>query len=137
MRAGLVLALLALFTSGLEAQGFGRAVAVAGEDVLVGQPDYNKRPGIVYLYRRNQRGDWVERAQLAEVARSAVDAMARCITPVGTQFDGDIVFAVSVGATPPATPVMVELLAQRATAVAIERAVRMAKGTKEVPGLAD
>jgi L-aminopeptidase/D-esterase-like protein len=79
----------------------------------------------------------VERAQLAEVARSAADAMARCITPVGTQFDGDIVFAVSVGDAPPATPVMVELLAQRATATAIERAVRMAEGTTPVPGLAD
>ena len=79
----------------------------------------------------------VERAQLTEVARSSADALAQRITPVGTQFDGDIVFAVSVGDTPPATPVMVELLAQRATAMAIERAVRQAKGTEEVPGLAD
>jgi len=79
----------------------------------------------------------MERTQLAEVARSAADALAQRITPVGTQFDGDIVFALSVGDRPPPTPVMVELLAQRATATAIERAVRMAKGTKEVPGLAD
>lgn len=82
-------------------------------------------------------GARMERIQLAEVARSAADAMAQRITPVGTPFDGDIVFAVSVGDQPPATPVMVELLAQRATATAIERAVRMAKGTSQVPGLGD
>lgn len=82
-------------------------------------------------------GARMERIQLAEVARSAADAMAQRITPMGTQFDGDIVFAVSVGDQPPPPPVMVELLAQRATATAIERAVRMAKGTKDVPGLAD
>jgi L-aminopeptidase/D-esterase-like protein len=79
----------------------------------------------------------VERGQLAEVARSAADAMAQRITPVGTQFDGDIVFAVSTGETPPATAIMVEQLAQRATAMAIERAVRTARGTSDVPGLGD
>lgn len=79
----------------------------------------------------------LERLQLAEAARSAADALAQRITPVGTQFDGDILFAVSVGDEPPPTPLLVELLAQQATATAIERAVRMAKGTKEVPGLAD
>jgi len=79
----------------------------------------------------------MERTQLAELARSAADALAQRITPVGTQFDGDIVFAASLGDQPPPTPVMVELLAQRVTAVAIERAVRQARGTKEVPGLAD
>ncbi len=79
----------------------------------------------------------LERLALVEVGRAAADAMARRITPVGTQFDGDIVFAVSVGEQPPATPLMVEQLAQRAAATAIERAVRLAKGTEQVPGLAD
>ncbi len=79
----------------------------------------------------------VERTGLVDVARAAADAMAQRITPVGTQFDGDITFAVSLGEQQPRTPVMIELLAQRATATAIERAVRAAKGTREVPGLAD
>lgn len=79
----------------------------------------------------------VERTQLVEIARSAADALAQRITPVGTQFDGDVVFALSAGDGQPPTALMVELLAQRATATAIERAVRMARGTKEVPGLAD
>ncbi len=79
----------------------------------------------------------VDRLGLVQVARAAADGMAQRITPVGTQFDGDVVFAVSVGSSLPVTPVMVELLAQRAAAKAIERAVVMAKGTRDVPGLAD
>jgi L-aminopeptidase/D-esterase-like protein len=79
----------------------------------------------------------VDRLGLAQVARAAADAMAQRITPVGTAFDGDVVFALSAGEVPAPTPVMVELLAQRAAAVAIERAVRTAVGTKEVPGLAN
>jgi L-aminopeptidase/D-esterase-like protein len=63
--------------------------------------------------------------------------MAQRITPVGTAFDGDLVFALSAGEVQAPTPVMIELLAQRAAAMAIERAVRMAKGTREVPGMAD
>jgi L-aminopeptidase/D-esterase-like protein len=79
----------------------------------------------------------MERIQLVEVARAAANALAQRITPVGTQFDGDIVFALSAGDRPPPTPVMVELLAQQATATAIERAVRLARGTRAVPGLGD
>jgi L-aminopeptidase/D-esterase-like protein len=79
----------------------------------------------------------LDRIELRELARAAADGMARRITPVGTRFDGDIVFAVSAGEAPVAQPVMVELLAQRATETAVERAVRLARGTKEVPGLAD
>ena len=79
----------------------------------------------------------VDRLGLAQVARAAADAMARRITPVGTAFDGDLVFALSAGEQPAPTPVMIELLAQRAAATAIERAVRMATGTHDVPGLAD
>ena len=78
----------------------------------------------------------VDRLGLAQVARAAADAMAQRITPVGTAFDGDLVFALSAGEQPAPTPVMIELLAQRAAAAAIERAVRTATGTKEVPGLA-
>jgi L-aminopeptidase/D-esterase-like protein len=79
----------------------------------------------------------VDRLGLAQVARAAADAMAQRITPVGTAFDGDLVFALSAGEVQAPTPVMIELLAQRAAAMAIERAVRMAKGTREVPGMAD
>jgi L-aminopeptidase/D-esterase-like protein len=79
----------------------------------------------------------LDQVQLAEVAAMAVDALTRRVTPAGTQFDGDMVFAVSTALLPDQSPVAVELLAQEATAMAIERAVRLAKGTPAIPGLAD
>jgi L-aminopeptidase/D-esterase-like protein len=75
------------------------------------------------------------RLELHSVAQMAADAMGKRITPVGTAFDGDIVFAVSTGDVVPANPVQVEMLAQDATAIAIERAVTQAVGTADVPGL--
>lgn len=46
-----------------ELSAFGRAVVVAGEEVLVGEPGNVTRPGLVYVYGRGAEG-WVERAQL-------------------------------------------------------------------------
>jgi L-aminopeptidase/D-esterase-like protein len=75
------------------------------------------------------------RLELHSVAEMAADALGQRITPVGTAFDGDMVFAVSAGDVKPTTAIEVELLAQHATAIAIERAVWQAKGTEDVPGL--
>lgn len=70
----------------------------------------------------------VTRVGLAGVAEVAADALGQRITPVGTQYDGDIVFAAGVGEDlAPSTATMVELMAQNACAVAIERAVRLAE----------
>jgi L-aminopeptidase/D-esterase-like protein len=79
----------------------------------------------------------LERAQLHEVAAMTVDALAQRITPVGTQFDGDIVFAASTGRLPGQVPMAVELLSQSVAATAVERAVRTATGIEGVPGIAD
>lgn len=79
----------------------------------------------------------LDRHQLAEVARAAADALSWRIRPVGTAVDGDVVFAVSVPAVPAGDPLQVELLAQDAVTMAIERAVRTARGAGGVPGLAD
>ncbi|HEY4607531.1 MAG TPA: P1 family peptidase [Acidimicrobiia bacterium] len=67
------------------------------------------------------------RAELSRVAVRSHDALAVCIRPVHTRFDGDIAFAVSCG------PVVadVESLAEAAfgaTAAAVERAVRASAG---------
>ena len=75
------------------------------------------------------------RVALQSVAQMAADAMGQRITPVGTAFDGDVVFAVAAGEVEPNSALEVELLAQQATAIAIERAVWMAEGTESVPGL--
>jgi L-aminopeptidase/D-esterase-like protein len=74
---------------------------------------------------------------LAQVARAAGAALVRRITPVGTTFDGDVVFAAAPLAGREAPPVQVEVLAVQALEEAIERAVRLARGRDGVPGLAD
>jgi D-aminopeptidase len=78
----------------------------------------------------------LSRVQLQGVAEMAMDSLAQRITPVGTEFDGDVVFAASAGDTPVSSLLAVELLAQKATAVAVERAVGLAVGSDAVPGVA-
>jgi L-aminopeptidase/D-esterase-like protein len=77
------------------------------------------------------------RGALVEVARMSADALAQRVTPVGTQVDGDIVFALSTATMPVSVSMGVEMMAQEAVAVAIERGVRTARGAAGVPGLAD
>ena len=77
------------------------------------------------------------RLALAQVARVAEAALARRITPVGTTFDGDVIFAAAPLEGPSAAALQIEALAVRALEMAVERAVRTAKGRDGVPGLAD
>lgn len=76
------------------------------------------------------------RIQLKALAQMAADALTRRISPVGTLFDGDVAFAVSTGEVPVKKPLALELMAQEAVMMAVERAVRLAVGTSELPGLA-
>ena len=64
------------------------------------------------------------RLQLQELARAGSDALARRITPYGTQYDGDVVFAISTAPTPAPSPAQIEALAALAVPDAVERAVR-------------
>ena len=82
------------------------------------------------------------RVALAQLARAATAALYRRITPCGTTFDGDVVFAVcpvapSAAVEDPALAIRAEALATAALEAAIERAVREAVGRDGVPGLAD
>lgn len=79
----------------------------------------------------------LDRLRLYQVAKMAADALSWRVTPAGTAVDGDIVFAVSCGELEVGDAMGVELMAQQAAARAIERGVTTAKGTPEVPGLAD
>lgn len=68
----------------------------------------------------------LSRVQLGGVARAASAALYRRITPVGTMFDGDVIFATApLDAGIEAPPSQVEALAVRALEMAIERAVRV------------
>ena len=79
----------------------------------------------------------LDRTALESLAHAAGDALARRIVPYGTLFDGDVVFAVSTAAATPATPLQAEALAALAMPMAVERAVRFARGLRDIPGLAD
>src|SRR6266705_4780368 len=79
----------------------------------------------------------LDRAQLEALAHAGGDALARRIVPYGTLFDGDVVFAVSTAAVAPATPLQAEALAALAVPIAVERGVRLARGVRDIPGLAD
>lgn len=78
----------------------------------------------------------LDKVALESLARAGSDALARRITPFGTLFDGDVVFAVSTAALHPASPLQAEALAAEVVPEALERAVRLARGTALTPGLA-
>jgi len=80
------------------------------------------------------------RMELRQLAGAAAAALYRRITPAGTTFDGDVVFAVCPAGEPPSVAgalMPLEALAVQALEEAIERAVRLARGRDGVPGLAD
>jgi L-aminopeptidase/D-esterase-like protein len=79
----------------------------------------------------------LSRSGVQELAGAATAAMHHRITPAGTSYDGDVIFALCAheGLTVPA--IQVEALAVRALGTAIERAVRLAVGRDGVAGLAD
>jgi L-aminopeptidase/D-esterase-like protein len=79
----------------------------------------------------------LSRADLGAVAEAAGAALYRRITPAGTAYDGDIVFAVSPLEGPPADVMTASMLATAALERAIERAVRTARGRDGIPGLGD
>jgi L-aminopeptidase/D-esterase-like protein len=77
----------------------------------------------------------LDKLALQSLAQAASDALARRITPYGTLFDGDVVFAISTAARTPASPLQAEALVAEAVPEALERAVRLARGTPRLPGL--
>lgn len=79
----------------------------------------------------------LERGELAQLARAAGAALFRRITPAGTSFDGDVVFALCRPDGPRGLLMPIELNAVAALEEAIERGVRLAAGRDGVPGLAD
>jgi L-aminopeptidase/D-esterase-like protein len=66
----------------------------------------------------------IDRVQLAALAQTGSDALARRITPYGTLFDGDVIFAVSTATIKPKSPLQVEAIAALVIPEAVERAVR-------------
>jgi L-aminopeptidase/D-esterase-like protein len=78
----------------------------------------------------------LDKVALEALAHAASDSLARRITPYGTLYDGDVVFAASTAAVRPASPLQAEALAAEVVPAALERAVRLARGNAVTPGLA-
>lgn len=87
----------------------------------LGDPDRLNRNTTLAVVATNAN---LDRVQLQALAYSASDALARRITPYGTLFDGDVIFAVSTATVPPKSPMQVEALAALVVPEAVERAVR-------------
>jgi L-aminopeptidase/D-esterase-like protein len=74
----------------------------------------------------------LDKVQTTKVAQMAHDGLARAIRPVHTPFDGDLVFALSVGKKHAAL-ISLGTAAAEVTAEAIVRAVEAAQGLGGVP----
>jgi L-aminopeptidase/D-esterase-like protein len=87
-----------------------------------------------------------------KVAQMAHDGLARTVSPVHTSIDGDLIFAASIGRPPEeeaadkppegpvgmtASPDVVGAWGARMVAEAIVRAVLVAKGTPDLPGVSE
>jgi L-aminopeptidase/D-esterase-like protein len=79
---------------------------------------------------------WMDKTNAIKVTQMAQDGMARAIRPVHIQFDGDLVFALSVG-TKHADVATLGTAAAEVTARAIVSAVTTAKGLGGVPSYQD
>ncbi|MBM3790986.1 MAG: P1 family peptidase [Acidobacteria bacterium] len=80
------------------------------------------------------------KSQCNRVAQMAQDALARCINPAHTQWDGDTVFALSTGRLPSRAPADVGIigaLAADVLAAAILRGVRAAESWGPYPSCRD
>ncbi len=86
--AGLVCVLVA---GPAAAQGYGQAVLVSGNEVLVGESLYTTRPGYVYIYRKSG-SRWVEATKLQASDAAPNDHFGRTLTLA----EGDLLVSATV-----------------------------------------
>jgi L-aminopeptidase/D-esterase-like protein len=79
----------------------------------------------------------LDRSELSQLSRAAGAALFKRVTPAGTSYDGDTVFALCQPDGVRGSLMAIEMLATAALEDAIERGVRAAAGRGGVPGLAD
>ncbi len=73
----------------------------------------------------------------ATLARMAAAGITRCVRPVHTPYDGDLVFSAATGEVELTDPVVAGAVGAEVVATALRRGVRGARGLGGVPGLAD
>jgi L-aminopeptidase/D-esterase-like protein len=78
------------------------------------------------------------KAQASKVAQMAHDGLARTINPVHTAYDGDTIFALATGKSSRAANLtLIGALAAEAMAQAVVRAVRSARGIRDLPSASE
>ena len=95
-----------------------------------GRPSPSTTLGVVATNAR------LTKVEASALARTAQIALARCIDPVWTRFDGDVVFCLSRGEVR-ADPLVLGALAVRAMEEAILRAATRARGLSGLPSALD
>ena len=55
------------------AQSFGNAMVVSGDQIIVGEPVYEMRSGVVYVFDRGANGDWIQSQMLEPADASAAN----------------------------------------------------------------
>ena len=69
----------------LEAQGYGQSVAAGEDEVFVGESLNEVTPGYVYVYRKDQGGDWTEAQRLQASNAAQGDHFGRSLVFAGDQ----------------------------------------------------
>ena len=59
-RIYLALMLASVTGTPVASQAFGNAIAVDGDQVFVGEANYEMRPGVVYVFGRDASGNWIQ-----------------------------------------------------------------------------
>jgi choice-of-anchor B domain-containing protein len=82
---GLVVATIALATPATAQEpNFGRAIELAGDDLIIGQPVNWYGPGTVYTYRPDANGSWTEQSMLSAPDSSRMDDFGRALSLDGS-----------------------------------------------------
>ena len=115
--------------------GDGRRLVGAGALLREPAPDAPGENTTIGVVATNAA---LDKAQLGVVARMAHDGLARAVRPAHTPVDGDTIFALSTGGREaPADLLRIGALAAEATAEAIVRGVRAARGLPGYPAVRD
>ncbi|HEX7118836.1 MAG TPA: hypothetical protein VF212_08620, partial [Longimicrobiales bacterium] len=84
LQPSLALAVLVGFALPAQAQNYGSGVAVSGGAVFVSEPGNVVRSGIVYVYRADETGRWVEAARLTAPDARPADGFGAALAVHGT-----------------------------------------------------
>lgn len=105
----------------------GRTLRDTARCLLAGELPLRARPGTATTIGLVATDAPLGKAQAQRVAKAAHSGLARTISPVHTQWDGDTIFALSTGrSTSQVDPALVAMLAAEVMAQAVVNAVRHA-----------